>query len=48
VGAEGKASSELNDVKDLPLEPAMGAERQIDVEMAVDVVARAEVPLRAQ
>ncbi len=33
VDAEGKAPTEINEVKDLLLEPAMGAE------MAVDVVA---------
>ena len=47
VDAEGNASAAINEVKDLLLEPAMGAERPIDVEMAVDVVARAEVHLRA-
>jgi hypothetical protein len=55
VDAEGRAPTEINDVKDLPLEPAMGAERpvpeverlKVDVEMAVDVVAGAEVHLRA-
>jgi hypothetical protein len=55
VDAEGKAPTEINDVKDLLLEPAMGAERPVievdrlkaDVEMAVDVVAGAEVRLRA-
>jgi hypothetical protein len=41
VDAEGKAPTEINEVKDLLLEPAMGAE------MAVDVEAGAEVPLRA-
>jgi hypothetical protein len=55
VDAEGKASTEINEIKDLLLEPAMGAERLVieverlkgDVEMAVDVVAAAEVHLRA-
>jgi hypothetical protein len=55
VDAEGKASTEINELKDLLLEPAMGAERLVieverlkgDVEMAVDVVAGAEVHLRA-
>ena len=37
VDAEGKAPTEINEVKDLLLEPATGAE------MAVDVVAGAEV-----
>jgi hypothetical protein len=53
VDAEGKAPTEINTVKDLLLEPAMGAERpaieverlEADVEMAVDVVAGAEVHL---
>jgi hypothetical protein len=53
VDAEGKAPTEINNVKDLPLEPAMGVERLVieverlkpDVEMAVDVVAGAEVRL---
>jgi hypothetical protein len=55
VGAEGKAPTEINNVKDLLLEPAMGVERLVieverlkaDVEMAVDVVAGAEVRLCA-
>ena len=41
VDAEGKAPTEINDGKDLLLEPAMGAE------MAVDVIAGAEVHPRA-
>ena len=57
VDAEGKAPTGINDVKDMLLEPAMGAERpaievdrevdrrKADVEMAVDVVAGAEVRL---
>jgi len=53
VDAEGKAPAELNNVKDLLLEPAMGVERLVneaerlkaDVEMAVAVVAGAEVRL---
>ena len=43
VDAEGKATTEINNVKDLLLEPAMGVER----EMAVAVVAGAEVHLCA-
>jgi hypothetical protein len=54
VAAEGRASTEINNVKDLLLEPAMDAEHvcveverlKADVEMAV-VVAGAEVHLRA-
>jgi hypothetical protein len=53
VDAEGKAPTELNNVKDLILEPAMGVERPVieadrlkaGVEMAVAVVAGAEVHL---
>jgi hypothetical protein len=41
VDAEGKAPTEINNVEDLLLEPAMG------VEMAVDVAAGAEVHLCA-
>jgi hypothetical protein len=41
VDAEGRASTEINNVEDLLPEPAMG------VEMAVAVVAGAEVHLRA-
>jgi hypothetical protein len=55
VDAEGKAPTEINNVKDLLLEPAMGVERPVieverlkaDGEMAVAVVAGAEVHLCA-
>lgn len=55
VDAEGKAPTEINNVEDLLLEPAMGVEHLVvegdrletDVGMAVDVVAGAEVHLRA-
>jgi hypothetical protein len=53
VDAEGRAPTEINNVKDLLLEPAMGVERpgsevdrlKVDVAMAVAVVAGAEVHL---
>lgn len=55
VDAEGRAPTEINNVKDLLLELAMGVEHLVieverlnaDVAMAVDVVAGAEVHLCA-